>query len=398
LLSLITNLGTPESSIYYLGKNKYSDGQIIFSLLLYTCGASAVLILINISLYLVGMNVLFSGYDWPVLLLALFIILPQAINTQIRHFMLGKKLVTNYNMLFALDGVGMLVILVILSLTGAISVKSILWGYAVSNTLGMGVHLLLISDHIRWRDARNDIKVRVITDNLRNGIKYFSTGMGGFWASRLNIVLLGRYHSSSVVGLYSVAMTIPNLLANIPNQVGLILYPYISSTKNEDEAILFTALTIKVSVMLMIILALPFLVLGGNIVTLIFGTEYSGLGKPIAILMCAFMFEGISAILFNYFAGVGMSIYGVFQSILTISILFVVGLDLIPSLGIVGASIGKALASFISVLLYVTAFSRGGKFRKALYFNDYDRNAVKTSVAKMKIIFNRKRKYGISRP
>jgi len=313
---------------------------------------ATIIIIVNIILFLTGINPLFRNENSIILFLSLAALLPQAINTQIRHFFLGKKAVFKYNLLMAFETYGLAIVVLALWLSKMISVTYVLIGYLAMNFSSSILHISTVAKMIDWGKIRSSIKLDVIKVNLKNGAAYFFTGMGGFWSHRANYLMLELFRNTKEVGLYTVALAIPNLIANIPNQISLILYPYISAFKEKRDAVNLTSVIVKTSAIAVLLIYLPIIFWGDRIIVLIYGNDYAGLHLPLKILFAAMFLDGIGSLLFNHFAGRGKPIYGSYKFTISISFLVLGGILLIPRYGITGAAFSKLIsAGFASAFI-----------------------------------------------
>lgn len=358
LLTLVSNLGTPQSSIFFIGTKKFDKVAILSSLMIFTTGSGIILIAINAVLYFLGWNILFMEVTSKIFWLSMILIIPLGINTQIRHFLLGTKKIVLYNILNAFESCVLLIFVLTLLVTENVTLLNVVLAYVLMTFINFTLHLILVRKEVVEAWKKREFEFKIIKATVKNGLAYFFTGMGGFWSQRLNIFLIELTSSVATVGLYTVALAFPNLIANIPNQIGVLLYPYVSGEKDEAFNYKFTALIVKLSLLLTIIIAIPLLIFGSEILLFVYGGEFSGLQNALSILIFAMLLEGTGALVFNHFAGLGKPIYGTYQFIISISFSLLFGLILIPKYGLEGAAISKLIAAFGSVSFIVYKFSK----------------------------------------
>tara|TARA_R110002072_G_scaffold177378_8_gene333294 strand:+ start:1872 stop:3167 length:1296 start_codon:yes stop_codon:yes gene_type:complete len=358
LLTLVSNLGTPESSIFFIGKKIYNKIVILRNLMLFSTVMGLIVILVNTILYYIGINILFNNASNEIFWLSMLVIIPLAIDTQIRHFLLANKRVIAYNILNAFEAIALLILISILLFTDNITVLNVVIAFVITTFLNFGLHLYHVRKELRESIEGKLYQWIIIKKILSNGFAYFFTGMGGFWSSRLNILLIEIYATVSTVGLYTVALAFPNLIANIPNQIGLILYPYVSNETDEKFNYAFTSLIVKLSLIVTALISIPLWIFGNEIILFIYGDEFTGLQIALNYLLLAMILEGTGNLVFNHFAGLGKPIYGTYQFVISISISLLFGLILIPEYGLMGAAISKLIAALASVVFIVFKFSK----------------------------------------
>jgi len=385
LLTLLTNFGTPESSIYFIGQNKFSNEQILFSLLSYSLIAFVVVFLINLLLFKLNINFLYRGFSELELYLSLFMIAPEVLNTQIRHFLLGKKEILLYNILAIVSAGFLLVAIGLLILFNQFSIIMIYVSYLIVFFLNLLLSLFIVKRFVQWTQFFSSFNFIIIIENLKKGISYFLTGMGGFWSQRLNFLIINGFLGKYELGLYSVALTLPTMISNIPNQIGLILYPYIASQEKQLDKDKFTSSIVKFSVTLMFFLIVPLFFIGGTVLEFIYGGQYSNLGLTLSILLCAMVFDGIGNILFNHFAGNGMPVYGVYLFVVSTLFLLVSGILLVPITGIVGASFSKLIAAICSSFILIYFFTKRLRNKDCFTWNKSDIALIISAFRKLKL-------------
>jgi len=206
--------------------------------------------------------------------------------------------------------------------------------------------------------------------------------MGGFWSHRTNYILLAIYHNTRDVGLYTVSLAIPNLIANIPNQISLVLYPYISAIENKQDAIDLTSVIVKVSALVVFILYIPIFFWGEQILILIYGQDYSGLHLPLKLLFAAMFMDGIGSLLFNHFAGRGKPVYGSYKFLISIIFLIVGGILFIPQFGVSGAALGKLISALSASIFIIYLFSRDHSLSNIILINSIDIRIIKKILRK----------------
>lgn len=358
LLTLVSNLGTPESSIFFIGKKIYKRTAVLINLILFSTVVGLIVILINAVFYYLDLNIFFNIASNDIFWLSMLVIIPLAINTQIRHFLLGIQKVLAYNILNAYESIALLILISILYLSDNINVLSVVIAFVITTFSNFGLHLYFVRKELKESVEGKFYQWTIVIKILKNGLAYFFTGMGGFWSGRLNILLIELHATVSTVGFYTVALAFPNLIANIPNQIGLILYPYVSGESDEKFNYAFTSLIVKLSLIVTLIIAAPLWFFGNEIILCIYGAQFTGLNVSLNYLVAAMILEGTGNLIFNHFAGLGKPIYGTYQFIISISFSLVFGFILIPKFGIEGAAMSKFIAAFASMIFIVFKFSR----------------------------------------
>lgn len=363
LLTLISNFGIPNATIYYVGKEK-DNIQNIFSTGLIHALISASLVLGGILLIMFNpwSTTLFFSANHSIYLLALAALVPQAIASQIKHFIIGQKKIVLYNRLMTLDvlllsmSLGLFVIILDYGIQGAIL------GYVISSFIGLIVNSYFVREYLQAFQLSN-IDIPFFKNAFKLGRQFFATGIGGFGIQRVNYLLLEWFHTATSVGLYTVASALPTLFLIIPSQLATILYPWVANTENEKDKVKLTLLTIKVSFYICLLLMIPLSLFIQTIIILLYGIEYKDTYIAALILLIGMLFSGLAGVIVNYLAGIGKPQYGVYLTIINILGLVLFGCIFIPNGNIEGAAIAKTTAEFISIVYLFFVFINHSKVR-----------------------------------
>jgi O-antigen/teichoic acid export membrane protein len=210
---------------------------------------------------------------------------------------------------------------------------------------------------LKYQLQLNKINRAIFLNTIKPGLNFFIIGIGGFLTGRLNTIFLQEFHTSKSVGLYTVAIAIPNIIAMIPAQIAVVLYPRISNCKDRPTAIAFGIKILRLSFVMLIILVSFFILISDLIINYFYGNEYTTTYFAVKILVLSSLFTGINSIIINILAGMGNSKYGLYNTIVII-----ISLSLLSFLTYLynfeGAALSSLLANIISTIVLVKAFLR----------------------------------------
>lgn len=384
LLTLISNFGVPNAIVYYIGKKEIPLQKIFVTGFIHAIiGSSIVIILMLLVIYSPWRIYLFP-YGKFISLIGILALLPEAINTQIRHFILGLKNIVLYNKLMTLDTLLLLVSIIVSLLFLKGGIEEAIIGYLIAKYVSLLVNLYMVKIYIA------DFKLTqfyfpFFKKTLRLGSQFFLTGIGGFGIQRINYFFLELFHSATAVGLYTVAGALPALFLIIPSQLSTVLYPWVSSAEGSETKVNLTLATIKGSLYICLLLMIPLSFLLEYVIILLYGIEYKDTYFAALILLVSMLFSGLSGVLVNYLAGIGLAKYGVYLTIINIVGLVIFGILFIPNGNIEGAAFAKLLIEFISISYLFLVFKKQAKVKLKQIFKPTKRelNLLQTSIKKV---------------
>jgi O-antigen/teichoic acid export membrane protein len=353
LFSLVALLGLEASLIYFMGKKEYTLNVLFSTCIFFTLINSLFLSVLVVSLEYLGIYIFGGELSLTMLSLVVFAIISEAIITIIRQFFLGEKKVALYNKLLVSKSIIFFVFLIMLYATGYLNLILVVSIYLLSNIF------VLFYGIIELKEIRVSTKYfdkHLIVELLKYGFYFFLTGLGSFLISRLNFWILEYYQSVKIVGIYSVAMIIPNFIAIIPTQAGVILFPYVSDVDKREESLGLTTMVLKHTIFWGILGASSLFIVGNLVITIVYGDAYSDATSPMIVLAYSMVIMGIYGVLYNYLAGLGKAIYGLYGTIIMLVSLFASSYFLTSIYGLMGAAYSQLISSIVVTLFLSIIF------------------------------------------
>jgi O-antigen/teichoic acid export membrane protein len=199
---------------------------------------------------------------------------------------------------------------------------------------------------------------------LRDLLLYSIRGHLGNIAQRFNLRLdqlfISPWWGAAALGQYSVAVVLTELVWYIPDSIGIITLPRLSSL-NKSEAAVLTVRSLRVTALLTIISALMMAVLVRTVVLLLYGRPFEPAVNAVWLLLPGIVAMGFSKIISKYFSGIGRP--GINSATASVSVIVTVILCplLISRYGFLGAAVASSLAYAVRMLLDVTLFLRSAR-------------------------------------
>ncbi len=211
--------------------------------------------------------------------------------------------------------------------------------------------------------------VHLLREEYRGVIKYFSKelispiakagwpiavgGLVGAFMFNVDILMLGWWRTSAEIGFYSVGQKIVGMLYIIGGLLATAVAPAFFRIIYENDNERIKAATTKIMVIVLLI-ALPLviggIILGGQIIKLVFGSDYINAIPVFRILISSLLviypFSILNNIIFAYNKQAKMLGYAIVASLTNV----IFNAALIPVYGIIGAAIATLFANFLNVV------------------------------------------------
>lgn len=337
--------GLETATIYFLGKNSnrrevYSN---IFALWLLVSLANVIVTILVIAFF--GPKI-FPGVPQNVLYLAIALIPINLLITVNTSFMLGTKRVKTYNFYTLLQNILFLAIIATLFFTSGITVVVALW-VEISTTI-VAATIATISNHrffggFSWSLLGKSKMKEMISYGARLNI----TNMLSYILVRADTFMVNLYINPTAVGIYSIATSLAEKVWLLPRSIGTVLLPEVAgSGENSRQIDKFTALVMRITIVLSLAIAIPVAIVGRPLILWLYSSQFIGATIPLYILLLSTPLSSGTRIISNYFAGKGMVKEAVSAS--TLAILINIGLNFyfIPKFGIAGAAF-TTLVSYV---------------------------------------------------
>ena len=190
---------------------------------------------------------------------------------------------------------------------------------------------------------------------IKFGVKTHIANLAQFLNYRLDVFIIAMYLPPESVGYYAVATLISERLWTIPNSIGIVLFPKVSSTSNEN-ANLITAQVARNTLFLVTCLVIIIATASYPIIDYLFGDEFIPAVKPMLFLLPGITTLSVSKIFAADLSGRGRPQYATYASMSSLISNVFLNLILIPRLGIGGAAIASSISYTIASIILFLAF------------------------------------------
>ncbi len=359
ILAMLSNLSLGEAFIYHIGQKKIPRSRILGTILFF---AAAVTIFV------------FAAY---------FLLLPYLSETFLRNInldllrisiLLLPLVILDYLMFSALKGLkkfslynglsllarglffcGVFTALIILG-TGVEGAVTAYVLAALGSTLIL-IGVLFIFSERKMSFSWNGLK-SLVTYGLATHIAVVLMEL----EYRFDFFILNFFLSPAHVGIYSVGVTMAQLLWYISNSVNTVLFPEISSV-SRAEAARFVPRVCRNVLFICAIAGLFLVAAGYGLIRVLYGIKFTASYPIFLILLPGLIMDGIFRILGSYFKGTARPMMVSKVSALTLGLNLFLNFMLIPLLGIPGAAISSVISYSLRAFVLMICFRRDKKVK-----------------------------------
>ena len=180
----------------------------------------------------------------------------------------------------------------------------------------------------------------------------------------LDVIMLKKMADSYSVGLYSVGVTLANLLWLVPDAFKDVLF---HKTAKEDS-IKDIVLSVKFNIVLDVIIIIGFIILGKWFIKFMYGTEYLNSYLVTIILFIGSLSMVIYKLIHPLYISKGKQIIVFIILLISVVINAICNSVLIPAFGIIGAAIASVVSYTICSLMFLIKFCREYQVKISEFF------------------------------
>jgi O-antigen/teichoic acid export membrane protein len=259
---------------------------------------------------------------------------------------------SNYNIFRFLSPFSVLVILAIEKWLSRITYSTAAFAYLLG-----GIPSMIWIAHWAWQYFRPTLRSAIASSRLllSYGIRAWGVDLLSTVASQVDRVLVVGLLSPEFMGLYVIAQSAAGVLAFIPTAVAPITMPR-STTLGTDDILALTGRAARATLCLMLLASLPLLFFGGFLLSLVYGSTFTGASAVLPFLVVEAIASGLTSVLAQAFLATGFP--GTVSMLQGCGLLTSIPLMywLIPRFGLPGAGCALMLSTLGRLLLILFNF------------------------------------------
>lgn len=372
LVISLSDLGVRQASAYYIGRKIHPIEDIAASNML-LWGLTSVLSVIIVAGYY--FSPFSSSYSTLLIIIALAYIPVKILTAYFSGMLQGRQMIKEMNMKYIIESVSklLIVILVVWLLTTGVP------GAALATTIS--ATLALIYSWLRVREI-TPLKFYyakgIPEDLLRKGFVFALAIFILQLNYKIDIVFLESMVSLSDVGVYSVGVTLAELIWQVPTAISTVLFARTANSTSDLEASERTAKLLRISLPPLLLMSLAMWGFSPLFVRLFFGTDFIQAGTVIRLLLPGIVMMVLHQVLYADISGKGQPLLVLNIYIVTLVINVLLNMILIPLWGINGAALASTISYTISAMALSVKYRKfsGLSYRDIFVLNKNDINLI----------------------
>ncbi len=348
----LTHLGIRGASIFLIGQKKYSDDDIVSSVLTILIFTSIIGIVMSIIAYY-----FFYEPEYTITLIALVVvIIPFRLGiVYIGGIYFGKDEIKQANRLeWSINLINLLLAVIMVwwletGLLGAIISQT------VANIL-VGIYALV--SMTRKFNVRISYNSAIVKHLLRLGIMYAFTFFVVQLNYRLDILLLEKLSTLNEVGVYSLGVHIAEQLWQVPFAISIVLFSRTANLKDQKKITSSSITLARQSFILIILLSVFVILLAPYIIPFVFGNDFIASVTILNLILPGVIILVIFRVLSGQLAGIGKPQYAIYVFVPALIINVILNFLWIPEYGAMGAAWASDISYAIGTIGYWLVFAK----------------------------------------
>lgn len=348
------HLGLNNAVMYFQKRSAYTRSR------LYSVNLTALgLIFLLIALVLVSMRaagIILGNYSWLFIAGGLLLAASDLVLTNHQAWFVGDERIVENNrrglLAFFIKSSAILLLWLFKALTP--------FSFFAVAALAMLLNALLLQARIGQR-FRPQLDFRLLKSEFAYGGMIWLGAVFTFLIYRVDQLMIKQYLGLRELGVYSVAVTLAELMFLVPLSINSALLGKLYNTADPQASRRIMSQTLKLSLYVCLGLALigiPLCLL----IPLFYGAAYSGAVFSTMILLVGVVFASLANVSTQYFYTRGQPIFHLLSTGGALALNIALNSILIPALGIAGAALASSVSYFCYGLFYLALFICREKF------------------------------------
>jgi len=346
ILALVMGFGFAGVNVYFVGSGKKTAAQALGDSL----AVSAVALVVGVPASWAFMNAVPTIRDLgsSLALLASLVVPVSVLTSQVAGILVGmgrpqlQARAQTWSVLANVVAVGVLYVGVHLS------VRAALIASVSSSVLALVLMLVALKERPQFAGMRGRM-----ADSASYARKRYFTDVASMLEMRIDIVMLGALSTTAAAGVYSVAVSVVEMLWFIPRAAET---PLLSRMLKEHPAkgAELVAISVRLTVLLELVLLAGAALLLKPAVTFVFGPAFTGTPVLFWILAPGVVLNGLTGPVASYLTSQGHQYPGL--SAATVASNIALNAALIPTVGVAGAALASSITYGVGSLWLMWRF------------------------------------------
>jgi O-antigen/teichoic acid export membrane protein len=349
----IAKLGITQSTVYVINRRKFPvervAGNVVELSLILGCASAVLVWLLRDGLLATVMR--------PVPVWALALALTRVPLLLLDNYLYGVMQATARFSLYntrLVAGEALRLVLVVITvgiLDGGLVAAVVL--YTFVNTVVILSFLLAMRREIGFSFA---LDWSLLREQLAFGLKSWVQTIAAHLLLRIDLYMVSYFLGAAETAFYALALHLTEMVLEIPQAVGLVLFPRLASLP-KNEVHLLTARTCRRMILVTVPCAFALALLGPYVITLWYGAPYAPAGAPLPWAAVGVVMMSLYVIVTRDFTSRNRQQVNITAGVLALAANVTLNLFWIPAYGIVGAAAATAVSYTGACLLLLIFYA-----------------------------------------
>jgi len=348
----ITKLGVSQATIYYINRREASVDRVASNsvMLALVLGALSALLVWGLRDNVLAI-VLKDIPSWA-LGIALLRVPMLLLDNYLYGILQATGQFTVYNTRLLISEALRLLLVAILVMGFDLGLLAAVVIYTSIGFVNMGWLLFTMSRTVRFR---LEFDRPLLANMLSFGVRSYLQVVTAHLLLRISIYMVQIYLGTAQTAFYALALHFTELVLEVPQAIGLVLYPRLAALP-EEEIHRLSAQTCRRTLIVTAPAALGMALLGPWIITLWYGQAYAPAGAPLPWAAVGVAMMAIFVIITRSFTARSKQRVNTTAGIVALVANVLLNTYLIPNYGIVGAALATAISYTGACVILIAAF------------------------------------------
>lgn len=247
---------------------------------------------------------------------------------------------------------------IILYAFGKLTLLNALIIIVVGQLISAGLMLFGVLYNLRpkWR-----LNLKIFIKEINYGLRGYFGIVTEFAVWRLDQILLTALASSTIIGLYAIAVAIAEITSMLASSISDSLLPEVAASKDAAKSVLLLAKSLRLTLYAQLVALIPLWIAAPYLLRFVFGEQFVAATAALRLLLIASIIWSAGAILIsglNGFDNPGLSTLARISSAATTVVMLLL---LLPVWGMVGAAVSSILGYGVMTIVALVCILRKQK-------------------------------------
>lgn len=379
LLVSLADLGVRQATAFFVGKRIYDVSKIYSSILFVWVLTSFLSIVFTIIYYNFFMS---DQYSWSLLLIPLFSIPILLLNKYNEGMLLGFQQIVFINAKQIINFLTHFILVFILIVIFNLRIQGAALSIMISGFTAVAFSTLILRKFVKLKKPESKIAFEVIKKGITYAIALFILNLN----YKIDIVFLEWFGGPKDIGIYSVGVTLSELIWQVPSAMGMVLFSKSANSKSTQEATNRSTRLLRFSWPPILFCSVILWYTAPIFVSVLYGEEFIYSASVIRILLPGVVAMVVFKILNADLAGRGKPLFALKVYFFSLFINVILNAILIPLLGIIGAAIASSISYSLGAIIFGSLYLKNNNLsaRKILFLNKEDKAILGDLLMKIK--------------